>query len=271
MTIEANDKKYSPANSQHAYFDEYGRCTPSELENPVHHKTRRYFQVPKNQPDLAQSYGRLNRAFNIALSLSYEDFEKKVEQLISKLATDEQTKSILNGVMVPFVLPKAHYDDLGTALEDEYLPAVETAYLSVFPNYSFTNHAPKTIKNTLSVTPGSRHDVVLEKMGQDCIVGLYFPCMLEYSVPAAVEQIANMPDRFLLAGGVDTAAAFISMPSLLFREDGYPPLLWLTGLTSQEDKVGYHFEAYGYDLTFNRRVHLNNVAEYWASGITVIS
>ncbi|XLM23265.1 hypothetical protein MKD33_18855, partial [Chromobacterium piscinae] len=61
-------------------------------------------------------------------------------------------------------------------------------------------------------------------------------------------------------------AAFIGSPDLLLRRDGYPPLLWLSGLDGEKEGVGYHFEAYGYDLTFNRRVHQNMAAEYWASG-----
>ena len=34
--------------------------------------------------------------------------------------------------------------------------------------------------------------------------------------------------------------------------------------------IGYHFEAYGYNLTFNRRPHLGHAAEYWSSGISVL-
>jgi hypothetical protein len=34
--------------------------------------------------------------------------------------------------------------------------------------------------------------------------------------------------------------------------------------------VGYHFEAYGHNLTFNRRPHFGQAAEYWASGLVVL-
>lgn len=271
MTIEVQkNQQDSAVLSEESYFDKFGRCLPADLDGAVHHQTRRYFQLTYREIDLAQSYARLDAAFNVASSLTLEGFEQSIERLLANLAADPRTEAILNGVAVPIILPKAQYQDMGEALEATYLPAVDAAYHSVFPEYSFTNHAPHSLKGELTVTPDSRHERLLEKMTKDFVVGLYFPCMLEYSVPAAIEQIGHMPDRFLLAGGVDTAAAFISMPSLLFREDGYPPLLWLSGLTAKEENVGYHFEAYGYDLTFNRRVHLNNVAEYWASGITVI-
>jgi hypothetical protein len=106
-------------------------------------------------------------------------------------------------------------------------------------------------------------------MENDVVVGVYFPCLLEYSVQAAREKIAQLPNNCLLAGGYDTAAAFIAAPNLLLREDGYPPLLWLSGLETDSEYAGFHFEAYGYDLTFNRRVHYDHVAEYWASAIVI--
>ena len=50
---------------------------------------------------------------------------------------------------------------------------------------------------------------------------------------------------------------------------GYPPLLWLSGLASTADE-GHYFEAYGYNLTFNRRMHFGQAAEYWDSGLVVL-
>ena len=46
---------------------------------------------------------------------------------------------------------------------------------------------------------------------------------------------------------------------------------WLAGLQGEKPGIGYHFEAYGYNLTFNRRPHLDQTAEYWWSGVTVLA
>jgi len=251
-------------------FDEYGRCMPGSLNAAAHQQSRRYFQIDQPEINFDNCYQCLTKAFNLENSLSVDDFKQRVESILAKLAKDESTKGILNGVYVPFILPKASYDDIGSALENDYFPLVTDAYAARFPEYSFTNHSLKSLQNQLSVTEHSRHQTVIDAMSQDVVVGVYFPCLLEYSIPAAVEMMANLPESFSLAGGFDTAAAFISAPELLFKKEGYPPLLWLSGLTSVEDTFAYHFEAYGYDLTFNRRVHLNQVAEYWASGITVL-
>jgi len=132
------------------------------------------------------------------------------------------------------------------------------------------HHVKLGLAGKLTVQPGSRHERLIEAMGNDEVVGLYFPCLTEYSLPAALERVASLPEHLLLAGGFDTAAAFVGVPDLLLRTDGYPPLLWLTGLAGEKPGIGYHFEAYGHDLTFNRRAHLGQTAEYWWSGISVL-
>ena len=45
---------------------------------------------------------------------------------------------------------------------------------------------------------------------------------------------------------------------------------WCSALNGEKDNVGYHFEAYGYNLNFHRRSHLGHVAEYWWNGVTVL-
>ncbi len=251
-------------------FDEYGRCLPAVIEAPAHKETRRYFSVTQPEIDYKKIYTRLNDNFNFSMTLSVEEFQQRVVAIIDRLNTDTKYSNINKGVAVPFILPKAQYEDIGEALENDYLAAVQKSFNDMFPEYSFTNHSPQSLKGKLSVVDEARHQKLLNAMQQGVVVGVYFPCLLEYSVPAAIEQQTHLPEEFLLAGGFDTAAAFIGCPDLLLRKDGYPPLLWLSGLAAEKEGIGYHFEAYGYNLTFNRRAHLGKVAEYWASGLTVL-
>lgn len=257
-------------NTDTSLFDEFGRCTPQDLTAAAHQRTRRYFQLAPILRDDKASYERLNQAFAISEHLSLEEFSGRIDKLIANIVANDQLKAMLNGTWVPFVLPKAEYQDIGAAMEQTYLPAVEQAFSSKFPEYSFTNHAPKSLAGQLKAVKESRHTKLLSAMSDDVVVGIYFPALLEYSLPAAIEQIQKLPESCLLAGGYDTAAAFISQPDLLLRKDGYPPLLWLSGLEAAEENTGYHFEAYGYDLSFNRRVHFGHVAEYWASACVVL-
>ena len=41
-------------------------------------------------------------------------------------------------------------------------------------------------------------------------------------------------------------------------------------MRTEDENVGDYFEAYGRNLTFNRRPHFGQVSEYWDSGIVVL-
>lgn len=265
---ELEQTKVSKETSE-VYFDEFGRCIPTELTAAVHDESRRYFLIEQPQIDYSEIYNRLNENFDFSEQLSLEAFQQRAEAILASLS-DDDCANITHGVAVPFILPKAVYDDIGEALESTYLNAVQKSFNTKFPDYAFVNHCAESLKGKLSVAENSRHKKLLEAMQEEVVVGVYFPCLLEYSVTAAVEQVGNLPSKFLLAGGFDTAAAFIGSPDLLLRKDGYPPLLWLSGLSAEKQDIGYHFEAYGYGLTFNRRAHLAHVAEYWASALVVL-
>ncbi len=251
-------------------FDVHGRCIPSELAAAAHRKTRRYFAFAQPEINYANIHARITSRLGIPTGISAMEFERRAEAILQRLRDDPMTSGIANGVRVPIILPKASYPDYGEALEQIYLPAVNNAFAEKFPEYNFVNHHKSGLAGKLGVASQSRHQRLLAAMQQDRVVGYFFPCLTEYSIPAVLEQIGKLPEQFLLAGGFDTSAALIGSPDLLLRTDGYPPLLWLAALSGEKENVGYHFEAYGYNLTFNRRPHFGQVAEYWASGLVVL-
>ncbi|AUH49678.1 hypothetical protein CXB49_01935 [Chromobacterium sp. ATCC 53434] len=252
-------------------FDQHGRCLPrADTQAACHSRTRRYFLPAQPKMDYAAIHRRIAGQLDGAAPDAAE-FERLARGVLAGLEADPATRNLLNGVHVPFFLPQASHDDIGEALESRYLPALERVYVEALPEYGFVNHHKAGLSGMLTPADGSRHRDLIAAMARGPVVGVYFPCLLEYSLPAALEQMADLPGHFLLAGGYDTAAAFIGSPDLLLRKDGYPPLMWLSGLDSEKEGVGYHFEAYGYDLTFNRRVHQGMAAEYWASGLVVLA
>lgn len=253
-------------------FDEHGRCLPHpDTQAACHRRTRRYFLPVQPQIDYARIHQRICARLGGGEALSAAAFEEKARGILARLADDPATRNLLNGPHVPFYLPQASHADIGEALESRYLPAVASAFAETMPDDLFSNHHKAGLAGKLMPAAGSRHDVLIEAMALGPVVGVYFPCLLEYSVPAAIEQMASLPASLSLAGGYDSCAAFISAPDLLLRRDGYPPLLWLSGLEAEKDDAGYHFEAYGYDLTFNRRIHQNMAAEYWASALVALA
>lgn len=255
-------------------FDEHGRCVPGapgELANPVHAATRRYFLIETPVINYAAIAARFHAAFGAEQLISAAEFQARAEKILAGLKANPETAGMTRGVAVPFMLPRiAAGTDIGTTLENVFLPAIEAAYKVRYPDYEFVNQHQTGLAGKLSVAANTRHETLLQAAANEVVVGYYFPCLTEYSYAAARERLQSLPQNLLLAGGYDTAAAFIACPDLLFRENGYPPLLWLSALNSEKDSVGYHFEAYGYNLNFNRRAELGLVAEYWWHGVSVL-
>jgi MoaA/NifB/PqqE/SkfB family radical SAM enzyme len=250
-------------------FDSQGRCIP-RVEAAAHQVSRQYFKFQQPAIDLAAIHSRVSGLLGSDGLPTVEEFERRIAAIRSQLESDSTTANLLHGVGVPILLPRAAHPDIGAALDEHYIPAVESAFTAAYPGYAFANHHKAGLAGKLTVAPTTRHQTLLDQMRDGAIVGLYFPCLTEYSQQAAREQMAALPNHLLLAGGFDTCAALIAAPDLLLNRDAYPPLLWLAGLDSEKAEAGYHFEAYGYNMTFNRRLHFGEAAEYWASGIVVL-
>lgn len=251
------------------FFDEHGRCVPAGLHAPALAQSRRYFQIAPQAIDYAAIHARTTRHLGDS-GVTAVDFAQRCTTLLKKLREDPQTRNLTQGIAVPFLLPQAKHADYGTALAERYLPAVGQAFAETFPQYRYTDHNKVALPGQLGIAPGSRHERLLQAMQQGPVVGIYFPCLSEYSLPAALERVQHLPQQFLLAGGYDTSAALIGTPGLLQRTDGYPPLLWLAAVQADKPLVAFYFEAYGYNLTFNRRPHFGQAAEYWNSGLAVL-
>lgn len=263
-TIEAID-------TQVGLFDAYGRCIPDpKQQKPAFANSRRYFRLQQPVLDFHLIYERLVTYLNIGTSVSEHAFQSRIESLLESLRADPATANIARGVYVPFMVPQQPLADIGSQLESVYLPAVKASFEHAFPEKSFTNHHKDGLAGKLSIAVDSRHERFLNAQQHDVQVGIYFPCLMEYSVPAAIERAASLPSQFLLAGGYDTAAALVAAPELLLRTDGYPPVLWLAALDAEKNGVNYLFEAYGYHLTFNRKPHFDQAAESWTSGLVVL-
>lgn len=257
--------------TQTGLFDNFGRCIPDpRLKKQVFANSRRYFRLKQPQINYHLMYERLVTHLNVGVSVSEEAFKSRVEAILARLRSEAATATICQGVYVPFMLPKQGLADIGTQMEAQYLPAVKASFEQAYPDKTFSNHHKDGLTGKLSIALGSRHEQLLNAQNKDVVVGVYFPTLMEYSVPGAIERVAQLPEHFLLAGGFDTAAAMVAAPDLLLRTDGYPPVLWMAALDSEKAGVNYMFEAYGYHLTFNRKPHFDQAAESWTSGLVVL-
>lgn len=261
----------NPAYSTSTQFDIHGRLIPSALTHPANPESRRYFRIEQPGIDYPAIFNRIKKHLGPPLSLTHEQFEQRAQGILTRLQETPWAENITRGAHVPFFLPRSErIGDLGDSLEKTYLPAVESSFSESFSQYQFSNHHQTGLSGKLSVHPDSRHQSLLDAMHEQDVVGYYFPCLTEYAVPAAQEQISALPDMFHLAGGHDTCAALVGSPGLLQRQKGYSNMLWLAALQAEKETAGYYFESYGLNLTFNRRVHFGTTSEYWASALVVL-
>jgi MoaA/NifB/PqqE/SkfB family radical SAM enzyme len=257
------------AADEGALFDMHGRCLPPPGETKARHASRRRFVCPQPALDHPAIFRRIQS--RLGGTLDAREFAMRVESLIERLSIRPDTAKLLLGTHVPFFLPHSKsIDDVGRAMEEHYLPAVADAFAERFPRYRFTRHDKSALTGKLRAAAEGRHQRLLDAIAKNDVVGLYIPCLTEYALPAARRRVADLPLEFLLAGGFDTCAALTGSPDLLFDPQAYPPLLWLSGLEAEKPHIGYHFESYGYNLTFNRRAHLEDNSEYWAHALVVL-
>lgn len=263
-------EEVTSAEPPEGLFDLSGRCRPAGLKAPAFPMSRGYFALRQPVLDYEAIHARFAMAWGADDLPSVAVFRDRAQAVLTRLGTQDEIRGLLNGVHVPFLIPPSMHPDIGEALTHHYLPALRLAFCAALPEFAFVDHHSAALSGKLGIAAGSRHEKLLSAMAQGAVVGWYFPCLSEYSVPAMIERVSTLPSEFLLAGGYDTCAALIGSPELLLRRDAYPPLLWLAALTTSHAHEGDYFEAYGGNLTFNRRVHFGKAAEYWNAGLVVL-
>jgi hypothetical protein len=255
-----------------ALFDGSGRRNPpSGIDTPVNPASTRYSLV---QPaiDYADIHGRISEAMGPDGHVSATEFAERAEALLDTLRRNDETAPLASAVRIPFALAPDRCSDLGQALEDQYLPALGRSWKARFPKADFKNELKGGLAGKVAVAKGSRYERVVQALAEGPVVGYYFPLALSgFSVSAALRQMSDLPDTFVLSGGHEACAALAGSPDLFVQKGGYPPQLDLSGFEAPAAGYGYHFAPYGYDLTFNGRFHNGLASDYCSSGLTVIA
>jgi hypothetical protein len=255
-----------------ALFDVSGRRIPSpDLGAAVNPASPRY-ALAQPAIDYSVIHSRISEHLPGAGEVSRAQFEERSGCLLDALKRTEGARELSEGVHVPFVIGKARHADYGQALEEIYLPAVGRSWKACYPKYEFKNELKGGLAGKVAAAAGSRHDRLLTAMAAGPVVGVYFPLALSgFSVEAALRQMADLPDGFVLSGGADVSAALVACPELVMKVDGYAPQLDLSALEAAAPRYAYHFAPYGYNLTFNGRYHNGLASDYCTSGLTWIS
>jgi hypothetical protein len=207
-------------------IDSHGRRIPDGLRIPVCDAD--YKRAYIEQPDMSagmESYDARTRQLlhSGVATVAPGNLMREVELLAMLIRVNPVVSNILKGVWLPLSLPKLGTgaetgEDLGEAL-DCYLRAINASCLRKFKGeISFLRHRVAPLSGKVSIFPGTRQERIIEKMRENCVVGILFPTALQgFSVDAQRKQIASLPEGFSLAG-VEMAIAAVMYPDVLFRD-----------------------------------------------------
>ena len=251
-------------------FDSFGRLIPEGLSTKANGTSRRYFKVNEARPNTADIYAHIAEHLGQPDGLSLSEFQAKVAELYAQLAQDEQLQNLDQCEPIPFILPKGSIAADLKASMALYVKGLSSSFGQAFPKNRFTDHSIDEWKDQFVINPRSRAGRMAELSQTESVVGLFLPSLSEYSVPAAYEAINQLPASLALSGFFDIASTLIGAPGYLINTGAYSPLLWATANIADHQHGGFHFAAYGNDMTMNYRAHLSEVSEYWWSGLIII-
>ncbi len=252
-------------------FDKNGRRIPPKgFQNAVCDPDKDFYLIQpqfKTQEDFAIPFVRFQEAFHPG-PMSVADFEGKTRKLLDEISSNKNLANLLKGVYLPIILPKLeNFTDHGTTLEQVFLQAVESSYKKQFPGCKFGNWRKGELAYRVDIVEGSRHEKLIEKMKQGIVYAIYFPNPLQgFSVFASREQMKDLPESLILAGGFDTAAALTMYPEILAR-NGHIPRHNLAALQWRASGCSLCFEAYDDRLNFNYGVFLSDAHDNYSSGL----
>jgi hypothetical protein len=229
---------------------------PNGIQAPVHQEVRRYYQLNQTPFDLDQIFARTTQFLGQAEDISLDEFKIQVHKILDDLGSDPATKNILKGTPVPFLIPKQASKPIGEIFHSNLMPGLKASYEYYYPKYKLIDHSLDQWTKDIKSNPASRQDEMIFNLDKKSQVGIIFPCLSEYSFPAAYEALKTLPKQFSLSGTIGLMSALIGSPYLLYNESAYSPMLWMSGDVHNDVDFGLCTEAYGYNLTINSRPNL---------------
>jgi|APSaa5957512535_1039671.scaffolds.fasta_scaffold35658_3 hypothetical protein len=271
-----------PLNNSQTLFDDNGRRIPYEGMRVFNEVSLQYYKINQPEINFEEILSNSQKYANVDSKITAESFEYTCVELKKKIKRNSSLKNLFKGVCVPFVCPKSSPEkDLGAELEKVALPSVASSFKAAYPSLhcKATLQGSSQLSDRLSVSPNSRYEDFVKTHKDRTIVGWYFPQALqEYDITSQSAQMKTIPtyDGLVLSGGVDAAAALVGSPGLLINENDYPPVLCLSALKHEDERLMLCFKSYGHHLEFwgmsqMLTPEITQVSEQWSGGLTLFT
>jgi hypothetical protein len=212
-------------------------------------------------------------------NLTPEKFQHRCEELKQKLSQDDKLRGLLNGVHVPFALPRLRSNvDLSESTIQDKLIFLEKSFTSRYPQSHFKGimQGGTTLNGNLRIASESRYSDLISCASKGSVVGWYFPQALQqFDIASQIEQMNSLPlvDGLCLSGPAEIFSALIGKPDLLINENGYSPILCMSALQHTDQRLALAIKSYGPHLEFWCLSQMlvpgiKQVSEQWSGGIT---
>lgn len=237
-------------------FDKNGRRIPQGLESAVCDADRTFYL---DQPMF--EFGALAEAFQRHFPRELEfssavELEDRGMATIEWIKSEEQLANIVKGPHFILGFPLMPVNDYGEVLEEVFLPAVGSSYMTQFPQRKFINYRKGELKRQVDVVEKSHNQLHL-LMPEQKVVVVWFPCLQGFSIDAQREQMATLPnpERIWLSGTLEASMGIVGYPGVMARDYNTPGLDQAANSWQSADHSLY-FRAFDDGLNFGGRSDL---------------
>lgn len=255
-------------------FDTNGSFIPSLAHKVFSSPPSGYykFNLHLSPSDLVNAICSLPDNLEKSLRLGYDN-------LLNEINQDKFLSPILRGPFIPFSINKNPSTDIGSILESDLLPSLNTSFLQANPDSHFkvVTQDKQHLAGRLSPVLGSGYQQFLTSVNNSDVIGYYFPTAFpEFSISSQREAFKAISTslNICLSGPLEIISASITNPSFLINPDHYSPILCMSGARHADERLEAVLKSYGSHLEFWVLSNvltpgIEQVSEQWYGGLTI--
>lgn len=259
-----------------------GRNNPSEDCRVFSDVPKEFYKIDPLNIDFGAQHKLAVANGMVSDALDASDVEDGLKNIKASIEGSDDYQNLFNGPAIPFCLSIPDgTDDLGSQLEDHWLPLLKKEYERQVPGTYFkaTLQGDTELKKSVTICENSGYETFLDKASKTTVAGYFFPTAFqEFDIKSQRKRIADLPDLddldVCLSGPFEMVYSLIAQPKLLFSEENYSPILCASALLHSDPRMVMMFKSYGPHLEFWLMTQMltptkTQVSEQWAGGITI--
>jgi len=263
-------------------FNKFGRNNPSSDCRVFSSTPKEFYKIDPININYNDQHNLAKINNIISDKLSASEIENKLLDVQSIIKSNNDYKNLFEATAIPFCLSLPSIkDDLGTQLEENWLPLLKKEYERQVPETYFkaTLQGNTELKESIKVSKDSGYDIFLESCANSSVVGYYFPTAFqEFDIKSQRKRVSELPKivnlGMCLSGPFEIIYSLISYPKLLFSEKRYSPILCASALEHIDPRMVMMFKSYGPHLEFWLMSQMlsptkTQVSEQWSGGLTI--